>query len=70
VEPEKTTARKLRVKKGVATTKWRGEGESKELLTLAIVAEAHLGLAETNRVLSAAHTIEFFELGLLHILLL
>ena len=37
-------------------------------LTLTVVAEGHLGLAETNGVLAGAHAIELFELGLLHIL--
>jgi len=37
-------------------------------LTLAVVAEGHLGLAEANCVLSRAGAIELLELGLLDIL--
>jgi hypothetical protein len=33
-------------------------------LTLAVVAEGHLGLAETNRVLALGDAIELLELGL------
>lgn len=32
--------------------------------TLAVVAEAHLGLAETNGILASANAIELLELGL------
>jgi hypothetical protein len=43
----------------------RGQGR---LLTLAIIAEAHLCLPQANRVLSRADAIELLELGLLDIL--
>lgn len=36
--------------------------------TLAIIAEAHLGLAEANGVLAGADAIELLELGLFDIL--
>lgn len=39
------------------TAEWRA-------LTFAVVAERHLGLAETNRVLALGDAIELFELGL------
>ena len=38
------------------------------LLTLTVIAEGHLGLAETNGVLASADAIELFELSLLNIL--
>jgi hypothetical protein len=37
-------------------------------LTLTVIAEAHLGLAKTNGVLSSADAIELLELSLLNIL--
>lgn len=39
-----------------------------EKLTLTIIAEAHLGLTETNCVFASADAIELFELALLNIL--
>ena len=38
------------------------------LLTLTVVAEGHLGLAEANRVLSRRDTIELLKLGLVNAL--
>lgn len=38
------------------------------LLTLAIIAEAHLCLPKTNRVFARAHAIELLKLGLFDIL--
>lgn len=37
-------------------------------LTLAIIAEGHLGLAKTNGVFSSADAIELLELSLLNVL--
>ena len=37
---------------------------SQETLTLTVVAEGHLGLAETNGVFARGDAIEFLELGL------
>lgn len=45
-----------------------GDGEEQAKLTLTIVAEAHLGLAKTNGVLSGANAIELLELNLINIL--
>ena len=44
---------------------WTGVGA---MLTFAVVAEGHLGLAETNGVFASADAIELFELGLLNVL--
>lgn len=43
-------------------------GRGGRSLTLTVVAEGHLGLAETNGVLAGADAIELLELGLLDIL--
>lgn len=47
-----------------------GDGEERDSskLTLAIVAEAHLGLAKANGVLSGANAIELLKLDLINIL--
>lgn len=37
-------------------------------LTFTVIAESHLGLAETNSVFASADAIELFELGLLNVL--
>lgn len=42
--------------------------ERKKLLTLTVVTEGHLGLAETNGVLAGADAVKFLELCLLDIL--
>jgi hypothetical protein len=39
-----------------------------KLLTFAVIAEAHLGLAEADRVFARTDAIELLELGLLDIL--
>lgn len=44
---------------------FRGRGKRH---TLAVIAEAHLGLAEANGVLAGADAIELLELGLVDIL--